>query len=127
MTIVLPGWNCHACGCFNGEEREKLSRCRSCNALKREHGVRYCIACPKPAESPTLPLCMRHDLLRLKNGWMAADIKKLATEGPENFSPLYEGDEFARLVGVPQTSTKSVVEETFDLVTPPKDQQGPSR
>ena len=30
----LPGWKCHACGCFNGTAKEDLRVCRACDAPK---------------------------------------------------------------------------------------------
>jgi len=31
--ILLPGWTC-SCGTFNGAAKERLERCRSCDATK---------------------------------------------------------------------------------------------
>jgi hypothetical protein len=33
--MILPGWTC-ACGVFNGEGKEVLSRCRACNTSRLE-------------------------------------------------------------------------------------------
>lgn len=30
--ILLPGWTCPACRIFNGEQKERLEICRSCDA-----------------------------------------------------------------------------------------------
>lgn len=36
--IVLPGWRCPSCQAFNGDEKERLLRCRACNAPRpRDH------------------------------------------------------------------------------------------
>jgi hypothetical protein len=34
--LMLPGWNCERCGCFNGEAKEEKLACRSCGASAPE-------------------------------------------------------------------------------------------
>jgi hypothetical protein len=32
--MILPGWQCPKCQGFNGEAKEELTRCRSCDSVK---------------------------------------------------------------------------------------------
>jgi hypothetical protein len=32
--MILPGWQCPKCHGFNGEAKEELTRCRSCDSVK---------------------------------------------------------------------------------------------
>lgn len=32
--VLLPGWVCKNCRCFNGDAKERLERCRSCDASR---------------------------------------------------------------------------------------------
>jgi len=33
-SLILPGWDCPDCKCFNGEAKERLENCRYCNGKR---------------------------------------------------------------------------------------------
>lgn len=34
--VLLPGWDCPECRAFNGDAKERLTRCRCCDAARPE-------------------------------------------------------------------------------------------
>jgi hypothetical protein len=69
----LPGWDCASCGAFNGDVKEKLQKCRCCDASRpktRLETARACVAVLKPDELREY----YHDLCR-----------RIASENPDDF------------------------------------------
>jgi hypothetical protein len=38
-SLILPGWFCRGCGTFNGEAKEVLTMCRSCDSPRPTYPV----------------------------------------------------------------------------------------
>lgn len=99
MTIELPGWSCPKCKAFNGDAKERLSKCRACDAQRPkairlvlletpfkglgEYGLRYARFCMRDCfsrgEAPfashlLYPQCLDDNIeaertLGLQSGW----------------------------------------------------------
>jgi ISXO2-like transposase domain len=65
-------------GCWMNECADNRRACPTCSPSKRE-----CFRCGKPAQNPSLPLCMSCDLDRLERGETAADILKVVAKAKE--------------------------------------------
>jgi hypothetical protein len=65
-------------GCWMNECADNRRACPTCSPSKRE-----CFRCGKPAQNPSLPLCMSCDLDRLERGEAAADILKVVAKAKE--------------------------------------------